>query len=312
MVIADVLYTFAGEHSPRVPVDNDVYALDLKGHAWHRIPATSSSPVARVGHAGASLGSLFYVYGGRTGAQFAEHSLADLHAFDPSTSTWTPVAISSSSSNPPPLSYHSLISSSTCLYLFGGCTPDHGRSNALYSFDPSTSTWTLLSHNHPNGPPPCGGATAVHVRGSIHVLFGYDGKEELQQHFAFDLTTKDWTRVGSGKEGGMQPDARSVTDAVWLEKVGGVWAWGGEYTPSAQGHEGAGSYHGGRGWVFDVKEGQWRQAEGEGPSARGWFNSCAGSDGASVVVFGGFDGNRRLNDTWMWHADAEEEEAKGA
>ena len=300
-MIGDVFYTFAGENRPRVPIDNDVFALDLKSHVWRRIPATSTSPSSRVGHACAVVDSKLFTYGGRTGAEFAETSLADLHSFDPSTSTWSPVPISPTSPHPPPLSYHSMTSSPTSLYLFGGCTVDHGRSNALWSFTPSTSTWALLSQDHPQGPPPCGGTTAVHLHRSIHVLFGYNGSEELDQHFAFDLNTQQWGRVETGE--GVRPDARSVTDAVYLPKLDGVWVWGGEYTPSAQGHEGAGSYHGGKGWLFDVKEAQWRQAEDEGPSARGWFNSCAGPDGASVIVFGGFDGKERVNDTWVWTAD---------
>ena len=301
--MADVFYTFSGENVPRVPLDNDVFALDLSTHHWRRIPATAASPSARVGHAAAVLGGRLYIYAGRTGAEFADHTLSDVWAFDPSASEWSEVQPTGSSPRPPPLSYHTMTASSTHVFLFGGCTVDHGRSNALWAFDVSALSWEKLSEEATPGPVPCGGASIVFVDGAVHALFGYNGKHELDQHFAFDLSTRAWTPIVPR---GSPPASRSVTDAVYLPALGAIWAWGGEYTPSAQGHEGAGAYHGGSAYLFDVKAGEWRtvDSDGEGPSARGWFNTCGGSDGRSVVLFGGYDGNARVNDAWTWTADA--------
>ena len=299
-VIGDVFYTFSGENTPRVPINNDVYALDLNTHHWRRIPAPTPSPNARVGHAAAVLNSLLYVYAGRVGAEFADTTLGDLWAFDPTSSTWTEIRPAPSSPSPPLLSYHTLTASPTHLYLFGGCTIAHGRSNALWSFHPATATWEELSPDaSPSAPQQCGGSTAVCVDDTVHVLFGYNGKVELDHHSAFHLPTRQWSPIHAT---GHLPTPRSVTDAVYLPGLRGIWTWGGEYTPSAQGHDGAGSYHGGQGLVYEVAGKEWRLAEGEGPSARGWFNTCPGPDGKSVVVFGGFDGNGRINDTWMWTA----------
>ena len=297
-MIGDTLYVFSGENIPRVPIDNDVYALSLTSPRWTRATPHPPCPSPRVGHAATVLDSTLYVHAGRTGAQFADQTLSDFWSFSPATSSWT--LLTPTGPAPPPLSYHALTSSPTHVYLFGGCLAPEGRSNALWSYSPTTSTWASLSVNDPSGPAACGGVTAVYVEGRVHVLFGYNGKEELTQHFTFDLATSTWAAV---KATGHLPAARSVTDAVHLAGLNCLWAWGGEFTPSAQGHDGAGLYHSGQGLLFDLTSHEWKKAEGEGPAARGWFNSCAGADGRSVVVFGGFDGKERLSDVHVWTAE---------
>jgi len=82
---------------------------------------------------------------------------------------------------------------------------------------------------------------------------------------------------------------------------GSLFVFGGEFTPSAQGHEGAGEYHRDA-WLFSIAEQTWSEVSPKNvssvPSARGWFNTAALPDGRSVVIFGGFDGEGRISDTW--------------
>lgn len=78
----------------------------------------------------------------------------------------------------------------------------------------------------------------------MHVLFGYDGKCEQGDHFVFDLDTLRWSRLhGAAADRdhhAKHPPARSVTDVVYLPGVGSgqgsLFVFGGEFTPSAQGH----------------------------------------------------------------------------
>ena len=312
-VIGHTFYVFSGENTPRKPLDNVVYALDFSTGQWTKLPASESSPSARVGHAATVVNNRMYVYGGRVGAEFADKTLDDLHVYDPSNNTWQPVT-PATATRPPPLSYHTLAASPTHVYLFGGCTVDHGRSSALWAFDVSSREWQQLAEtNSQNGPSGCGGPSFVYAPNppALHALFGYNGKEELDLHYTFTLDTPTTSATGwqlQTQSTGDRPAPRSVTDTVYLSALNSLFTFGGEYTPSAQGHEGAGSYHASA-YVYNLKADEWVQvsenaASDGGPSARGWFNTCALTDGKSAVVFGGFDGTDRINDVFVWTAQS--------
>ena len=312
-MIGNTFYTFSGEFVPRVPLDNDVYALDLTTAQWRKLPATPSSPSPRVGHAAAVVGGSLYVYGGRVGKEFADQTLDDLHAYQPATNTWQPVT-PATPSRPPPLSYHTLAASPTHLYLFGGCTVDHGRSSAVWAFDVAGGEWKqLAATNAEGGPRGCGGPSFVYTPSppTLHALFGYNGSEELDTHYTLALSTPTTATSGwqlQTRSSGERPAPRSVTDTVYLPSVDALFTFGGEYTPSAQGHDGAGSYHNSA-YVYQMGAGEWaRVSSGSGsggPSARGWFNTCALADGKSAVVFGGFDGTTRVKDVYVWTAESQ-------
>ena len=311
-VIGHTFYTFSGEFTPRVPLDNEVYALDLTTAQWTKLPASASSPVARVGHAAAVVNNKLYVYGGRVGKEFADKTLDDLHAYDPSNNTWQQIT-SATAARPPPLSYHTLTASATHLYLFGGCTVDHGRSSALWSFDVARGEWQQLAEsNSQNGPNACGGPSFVYTPNppTLHALFGYNGKEELDTHYTYPLATATTSTTGwqpQTQSAGDRPAPRSVTDTVYLPSINALFTFGGEYTPSVQGHEGAGQYHDSA-YVYRLEAGEWvKVSDGSsgGPSARGWFNTCAMADGKSAVVFGGFDGTTRVNDVYVWTVESQ-------
>ena len=150
----------------------------------------------------------------------------------------------------------------------------------------------------------------------LHALFGYNGTEELDTHYTYTLATPTTSATGwqlQSHSTGDRPAPRSVTDTVYVSSIDGLFTFGGEYTPSVQGHEGAGSYHDSA-YVYRVASGEWVRVSGGssggngsdgGPSARGWFNTCALTDGTGAVVFGGFDGTSRINDVHVWTAESQ-------
>lgn len=353
-VIDSNMYVFSGENRPRIPVDGSVYVFDLVKRSWRRIDASSSSsslssssststdaatqtqshnddwPCARVGHAGTACAGRFYILGGRT-AYEADATLDDMWYFTPSTSKWKRVNQTTKQDNinndsntnhhkPPSLSYHTMTSEGRYLYVFGGCTDDHGRSNGLWRFDTESEQWSCISapgrNNNDNTSIPCsrgGPALAVH-NGVAYVAFGYNGKEELGDLWSIDTnidTNAQWVKLWSSSSNESNdnrgPAPRSVTDMVVLTNIIGLpgrpalFAFGGEWTPSANGHEGAGEYHDGA-WCYDIPGKHWLrvQTTDEQPVARGWFPTTrAIIDGVeNVVVFGGFDGNERRNDIY--------------
>jgi hypothetical protein len=45
---------------------------------------------------------------------------------------------------------------------------------------------------------------------------------------------------------------------------------------------------------------QWKQVATSGPSPRVHYSLAYNSDTKRTLLFGGFDGNKRLNDLWSW------------
>jgi hypothetical protein len=131
----------------------------------------------------------------------------------------------SSQTQPPPLSYHTMTAYGKSVYLFGGCTIDKGRTNELWAYDVESHKWELLSScqseaEMENIPSPRGGSSLVAVNDNeLHVLFGYNGKQELSDHFAFHRGTQEWRSVVN-KDNNLVPPPRSVTNAVFLPGMG--------------------------------------------------------------------------------------------
>jgi len=310
-VINNKFYIFAGENEPRIPVDGHIYELNINSKEWTKIPEREDRwPLARVGHSGIVHNNKLYLYGGRIGADMGDQTMGDFWCFDPNASAkenqWTPLPITGVP--PTPLSYHSMAAGENEIYIFGGCTVSHGRTNDVWSFSLTKQEWAQETftgeHSKKAHPTARGGASAVYASDGLHVLFGYNGKEELNDHWLWDHERRGWDLIPNT---GDCPDARSVTEAVYLPKLGkkgSLFVFGGEFTPSDKGHEGAGSYHNDT-WIFDIDSRKWtKMADDEkSPSARGWFTSSAMPDGKSVLVFGGFDGKERVNDAHVWSPD---------
>jgi len=67
-IVGSTLYVYGGELEPRTPVDSVVYACDLDDQPskrWTVVHLTrGKAPPARIGHAQATVGECFYVFGG--------------------------------------------------------------------------------------------------------------------------------------------------------------------------------------------------------------------------------------------------------
>jgi len=78
----DSIYVFGGEHEPRTPLPNDVFRYDTMRSQWSKVRTSGKAPCGRVGHAAVAIGDNMYVFGGRTGKDFGDSSLNDLHVLD--------------------------------------------------------------------------------------------------------------------------------------------------------------------------------------------------------------------------------------
>jgi len=303
-VINGKLYVFSGEHVPRVPIDNHLNIFDFSSSEWQVLAPKSDDevttwPVARVGHFGTSCQGKFFIFGGRTAFNHLE-TLDDLWEFDPQTSRWTRIEVEPDSPKPYALSYHAMASTDNRIFVFGGCL-SKGRSNELWEYSLSTRQWRRIDDD-PAVPVSCrGGPGLACVNEQVHILFGFDGKNALGDHFIFDSAVNKWQQVVVD---GACPPARSVTGVVALPNLGAqgsLFVFGGECAASTQGHEGAGKYLQDS-WTYDLATRSWTahaDSASSPPSARGWLSTVALDDGKRAVVYGGFDGEQRIGDLWV-------------
>ena len=151
-IISDTLYVFGGEHDARIPIDSDIYAINISKKAltcssvaWHKINGGKTAPVPRIAHAQVAIGNKIYVFGGRQGVREEEFPLNDLHYFDVENKTWTEI-VNVNGTFPSPRSFHRMISVGSSLFVFGGCGGEGLRLSDLHEFDTKTSTWIKHSN----------------------------------------------------------------------------------------------------------------------------------------------------------------------
>jgi len=293
-IVGQKAYSFGGEFTPRVPVDNNLYVFDLTDLTWSVAQATGDVPPPRVGVTMASVGGTIYVFGGRD----ATHKeLNELYSFDTCTNKWT--LLSSGENGPANRSYHSITADDRRVYVFGGCG-DAGRLNDLWAYDAIDQVWVKFPVPGENCKGRGGPGLAV-AKGKIWVVYGFGGVELDDVHF-FDPVEAKWVQVETRGE---KPTGRSVFSTVGIGKY--VIIYGGEVDPSDLGHLGAGKFSG-EVYVLDTEELVWKKLEdgadsGEHPAARGWCAFAAVSrDGKEgLLVYGGnSDSNDRLEDIFFF------------
>ncbi|KAG0542221.1 hypothetical protein BDA96_02G084900 [Sorghum bicolor] len=305
-LVGHTAYSFGGEFTPRVPVDNTMYAFDLATQTWSALDdATGDVPPPRVGVTMAAVGATVYTFGGRD----LEHKeLNELYAFDTATRAWTLLSSSGAGGGPPHRSYHSMVADAEGgrVYVFGGCG-DAGRLNDLWAYDVASGRWEELPSPGEACRPRGGPGLAV-AGGKVWVVYGFSG-EEMDDVHCYDPATRAWAVVETT---GDRPSPRSVFCGAGIGRH--VVVFGGEVDPSDLGHLGAGKFSAEafaldtetRAWTRLVDDDDKAEAEAEQqqhPGPRGWCAFAAGEkDGRQgLLVYGGNSPtNDRLHDIYFF------------
>jgi N-acetylneuraminic acid mutarotase len=122
---------------------DDTFALDLKTNTWQEI-SPDVRPLKRCLHEAVFdvVSGQMILFGGCSSG-FGPCPQGDTWSFDPIQQTW--MELTASDTRPSPRSNPSLVADPEgVLWLFGGNT-DGGRSNDLWSLDPTSASWTLYS-----------------------------------------------------------------------------------------------------------------------------------------------------------------------
>jgi hypothetical protein len=266
-------------------------------------------PPSRVAHTQAVYNdSVVYIFGGRAGITMQEQAMNDLWKFDSSTETWSLVQSDLEQGDAPPeeRSFHKMMCVGSNLYVFGGCSANHGRLADIHRYDILKNTWHAMGASSLlRGR---GGANflTLAARTRLGVVGGFCGEESNDGH-AFHLESEKWEEKGLTEAlTGLRP--RSVCVSASFPSTGVSVIFGGEVDPSAKGHEGAGGFENDV-VLLDETTGKYLEtipANSVGwPETRGWSDSD-GLDGGKglgqLYVFGGLSGDdanpRRLDDLW--------------
>ncbi|KAJ7485764.1 kelch repeat protein [Mycena latifolia] len=223
-VVGNKAYLYGGEEVPRVPVDNELWVVDLDDGSVSPAPTSSLRPSARVG---ACLTykpqtSLLYLWGGRESKDMTPCN-SDLWTYALTSGQWEKHAtiVKEGGSDEDKVecrSYHAMCISAENLYLHAGC-PAKGRLGTLHSMSISPSlsvpTWVPLSA----GPGPGRGGTVltpITIPGASDQLLvrygGFAGHELGGTVDYFTPARGTWSSVAMpGAEGNAgHPLARSV------------------------------------------------------------------------------------------------------
>lgn len=330
-IVNDYAYVFGGEQQARRPVDNAMHAYTLPGasellaatfHADydHIVPEAGGGgpvPPPRVGHTGAAIGALIYVFGGCDSPAMAPlEERGRLWIFNTANRKWTHLDPVPASPIPSARSYHTSVATNISFtgtsdglaaagtVLVHAGRKENVRFNDTWAFDVASRTWKQL----PDGPaPPRGGPAVAFAQGKLWRFGGFDGNRELggQLDFLDMRAPREWSSVPVPD--GQGPGPRCVAGMQLMTAAGGreyLVVFGGERAPSAQGHAGAGRFWGDV-WAYALgEEAGWRQVETddtEKMGERGWFASAGGIRGGSaVLLWGGLNAqNRREDDGWL-------------
>lgn len=147
--------------------------------------ARQAMPASVLDAGGTALGGKLYVVAGKTSAGHQ----STLYIYDPATDSWT--SGPSLPSDYPAVENPAAAAYNSRLYVFGGSRGAFSGAVASAAvFDPTTSTWTMLSPMQTAR----GGATAQAINGKIYVVGGMDGNgASLASVEVYDPASNTWS-----------------------------------------------------------------------------------------------------------------------
>lgn len=186
----------------------------------------------------------------------------------------------------------------SCLLMcgIGGCAADMTTTREVQSrteTTPARDSWTEL---RPSGDVPDGRAnasTADLTDGRAVVFGGFDGHVYLGDMWAYDPEPDAWVEL-TWEGAGPAPRARACL--AW-DSVGGTLILFGGYDGVKRFDDI---------WVYDFAVRSWTELHptGRKPSARDGHSMTYEPVSRRAILFGGYDGAARLNDTWAYDLDA--------
>lgn len=278
IVVGDGLYIFGGyDGSNRV---NDFYKFDFKTSRWSQIISSSTLPSARDRHITVSYEQCIYIFGGYDG----NNRINDFWQFDTNTEVWS--LVEGGGTPPTPRHSHSGVEHDGSMYIFAGY--DGNYRSDFHQFDYSSRKWSLVPVKG-SAPKARYRTSAVSYKNKMLVVGGHDGAKHLNDFYQFNFDTCVWSLIEYAGTT-PPPSPRDSHSAVIFGD--NMYLFGGS-TGVAR-HD---LYE----FRFDTK--QWREIrpatskngqQFQVPCPR--FCHTGVVYKSSLYIFGGYDGQNRLND----------------
>ncbi|KEG13711.1 Kelchcontaining protein [Trypanosoma grayi] len=260
---------------------------------WRSVRCTGGVPPGRIGHTlcANAVETKVFLYGGVNDKnESISNYLDDFYVFDVETKRWTAIEMTGQVQSS--RAFHSAVYYEGQIYVFGGCN-GRGRFNKLFSISEDGRCQPITA----NSPPPttryC--HSAVLFEKKMYIFAGKCGgrnsNRRLSDLFAFDFTRNTWEEC---PQHGNKPVARSAHAAFTCGRnmimFGGRNA-GGECCEDM--------------YAYNYDTGIWRKIES--PNNGSLFGRARNSvvvHHGRVVVFGGWNGKKKLNDLFMYSVDS--------
>ena len=215
----------------------------------------------------------------------------DTWAYEPLANTWADLG--PAGDLPAPRALHQMVYDSAGgeVLLFGG-TSDAGRYDDTWAYDPVANTWTDLSGA--GGPQARSAHCMVYDSdGGKAILFGGAGDAgRYDDTWAYDPAANSWTDLHPE---GPVPTGRSGHSMAYDPISGQVILFGG-YDGTLVNDT----------WAYDPLANTWTDLDPAGsvPSPRGNHRMVYDSASGRVILFGGYDGDAELYDSWAYDSAA--------
>ena len=276
-------------------LNDETWVYDLNTNVWEDVSAVVR-PAARSGQAMsyASGSDGIVLFGGLTFIGGFVDLPGDTWVYDTNTNEWT----NASPQEPGPSGRwrHTMAyeAESDRVILFGG---DTGLPNGeTWSYDLDGNAWSNM--NPVTSPSPRWGHVMSYDSQSDRIIvFGGETTPNVYEYssetWAYDFNTNEWRNTTPP----IGPSARRDPAMAYDSESDRVVLFGG-YTPSENLEDM---------WTYDVDTNTWTEMVPEGrPSARWGHAMVYDAESDRVILFGGYSGLDRLNDTWAYDLNANE------
>lgn len=266
---------------------------------WTTI-TTERAPLGRIGHTFCANedGSKAYVYGGVNDSEdIVSNYLDDFWEYDVLEKTWTEKILTDDVHHP--RAFHSAVWHRNQMFVFGGCN-GRGRFNKLFTIDGEghCHSVTVQQHflNHIPTPIPstryC--HSAVAFEGRMYVFGGKCGgrnsNKRLKDLYMCTLDTPMWLRC---EQLGDIPPSRSAHTALTYGHL--MIVFGGR---NSEGECCDDLY------AYHFHSHLWRRIVYTGPAPFSRARNSAVVHGSNIIVFGGWNGKKKLNDLFIYNIEA--------
>lgn len=267
----------------------DLPDISAQEPPWIILAGPDSGPAGRWGHTLVFDGwnNQLLIAGGRD----ERGTMPDtLWSFDLDSYTWTQLELDGPTPRWGSASTEALDGSG--FYYFGGASDDQTFDD-LWWFDFATSSWQPIESSGSTPPARSGSKGIIDPLGRFVLSHGRNGDTLLDDTWAFDPTTSNWTDLSPAPE--TRPMARSDHDLLVLPDYGLILLYGGcsdDIGPCPRGDL----------WSFDSSNGIWTDITPvAGPTPRA--GSALARLGNTILLVGGFTELGPESDVWRGFFD---------